>query len=191
MKSTKAEQVQSVGGAEVGVAILNRVRGMKRWHLSKALKKIKGVSYVTFWRKSKGLRSGCSQCFQGTTKVVRVEEAEWARERRRGGEVREIRASAGRVLQVIVRIGAFRINETVAIALLSKAVAESDHSPLCSLWSENSTGRFSGYCYVLLHWRPLQASGSSQMTYRPTPSWPGRGWGRERSPTAYVLNNMV
>lgn len=44
-------------------------------------------------------------------------------------------ARAGRVMQVIVRVWAFRINKMVAIAVLSRGMAEPNHSWLCSLWS--------------------------------------------------------
>ena len=105
--------------------------------------------------------------------------SEWGEQgepgRRVGGDVREIQARVGRILQVSVRVWPSRINKMVAIAVPGKEVAESDQSPSRSLCSENK-GWFFGCHIILLHWKPLQASGSHQMTYRPSPSWPGRAW---------------
>jgi len=186
----ETEKVQSGGGGEIRDAILNRVRSLKRWHLSKALKKINGVSYVTSWRKSKGLRSECPQCVQGTTKMVRVGGREWAR-RRVGGDVWEIQARVGRILQVNVRIWPSRINKMVTIAVLGKGAAESDHSPSCSLCSENKHRQA---LQVSLYPPPLEASMSLWVTpddLRTQPILAWEGWVRSGSPTAYVLNHTV
>lgn len=105
-------------------------------------------------------------------------------------------ARAGRVMQVIVRVWAFRINEMVAIAVLSRGMAEPNHSWLCSLWSVNKHRKIdpSDIINSCLLWRPLQASGSSQMIYRLTSSslaW-RQGWvERAGLPTACESNNLV
>lgn len=98
-------------------------------------------------------------------------------------------AGAGRTLQVVERLGAFRIDAMVTTAALSREGAESDHSPLCSLWSKNKHGKFLWISLpAICTGGPCELLNEVRLTYRPTPSslawWlEQRGSGRCQQPT--------